>query len=59
MDNSKLIDCITFFDNTSMFDLRFNILKNHVDLFVICESEYDHRNNKKKLNLIVLLKLVL
>ena len=50
MDNSKLIDCITFFDNTSMFDLRFNILKNYVDLFVICESEYDHRNNKKKLN---------
>jgi len=50
MDNSKLIDCITFFDNTTMFDLRFNILKNHVDLFVICESEYDHRNNKKKLN---------
>ena len=50
MDSSKLIDCITFFDNTSMFDLRFNILKDHVDLFVICESEYDHRNNKKKLN---------
>ena len=50
MDNIKLIDCITFFDNTAMFDLRFNVLKDHVDLFVICESEYDHRNNKKKLN---------
>ncbi len=50
MDNIRKIDCITFFDNTLMFNLRFNILKNHVDFFVICESEYDHKNNKKKLN---------
>ena len=50
VNNSKIIDCITFFDNTLMFNLRFNILKNHVDFFVICESEYDHRNKKKKLN---------
>jgi len=27
MDKIKLIDSITFFDNTFMFDLRFNILK--------------------------------
>ncbi len=46
----KLIDSITFFDNTLMFDLRFNILKDYVDYFVVCESKYDHRNNKKKLN---------
>jgi beta-1,4-mannosyl-glycoprotein beta-1,4-N-acetylglucosaminyltransferase len=50
MNNNKIIDCITFFDNSLMFDLRFNILKNHVDLFVVCESKYDHRNNLKKLN---------
>ena len=50
MNNNKLIDCITFFDNKLMFDLRFNILKNHVDFFVVCESKYDHRNNPKKLN---------
>ena len=50
MGNSKKIDCITFFDNSLMFDLRFNILKNYVDLFVICESKYDHRNNPKKLS---------
>ena len=24
---SKIIDCITYFDNSLMFDLRFNILK--------------------------------
>ena len=50
MNNNKLIDCITFFDNKLMFDLRFNILKDHVDFFVVCESKYDHRNNPKKLN---------
>ena len=48
--NNKLIDCITFFDNKLMFDLRFNILKDYVDFFVICESKYDHKNNPKKLN---------
>ena len=50
VNNSKILDCITFFDNTLMFNLRFNILKNYVDYFVICESEYDHRNKRKKLN---------
>ena len=50
MRNSKIIDCITFFDNSFMFDLRFNILKDYVDFFVICESKFDHRNNPKKLN---------
>ena len=34
-----------------MFNLRFNILKNHVDFLVICESEYDHKNKRKKLNI--------
>jgi len=50
MLKNKIIDCITFFDNNFIFDLRYNILKEHVDYFVICESKYDHRNNPKKLN---------
>ena len=50
MSKNKLIDCITFFDNNLMFELRFNILKDFMDFFVVCESKYDHRNNKKKLN---------
>ena len=49
---NKILDCVTFFDNNFMFDLRYNILKNHVDYFVICESRYDHRGNKKKNNFI-------
>ena len=47
---SKILDCITFFDNNFMFDLRYNILKDFVDYFVVCESKYDHNGNKKKIN---------
>ena len=50
MPRSKIIDCITFFDNNFIFDLRYNILEKYVDYFVICESKFDHRNNPKKLN---------
>ena len=46
----KILDCITFFDNNFMFDLRYNILKEYVDYFVICESIYDHRGRPKKKN---------
>ena len=46
----KIIDCITFFDNNFMFDFRYNVMKKYVDKFVICESLYDHRNNKKGIN---------
>jgi len=49
----KIVDCITFFDNNFMFDLRYNILKNYVDQFVICESLYDHSGKKKKKNFIL------
>ncbi len=50
MSKNKFIDCVTFFDNNFMFDLRYNILKKYIDYFVICESRYDHKNNIKKLN---------
>ena len=48
----KIVDCITFFDNNLMFDLRYNILKDYVDYFVVCESKFDHRGKPKKLNFI-------
>tara|TARA_B110000971_G_scaffold171476_1_gene176254 strand:+ start:1105 stop:1911 length:807 start_codon:yes stop_codon:yes gene_type:complete len=48
----KIFDCITFFDNNFMFNLRYNILKDIVDCFIICESRFDHRGNKKKINFI-------
>ena len=46
----KIIDCITFFNEILIFDLRYKTLENVVDEFVVCESRYDHRGNEKKLN---------
>ena len=52
MKNNKIIDCITFFDNNFMFDIRYNILSKYVDYFVVCESKFDHVGNLKKKNFI-------
>ena len=52
MKNNKIIDCVTFFDNNFMFEIRYNILVNYVDYFVICESKYDHAGKQKKENFI-------
>ena len=49
---NKIIDCVTFFDNNFMFEFRYNVLKNYVDYFVICESIFDHRGNSKQKNFI-------
>ena len=46
----KKIDCITFYNENLMFDIRYEVLNNFIDYFVICESLYDHRGRKKKLN---------
>ena len=45
---SKLFDCVTFFQENLQMELRFNILNHVVDKFVVCESIYDHRGQKKK-----------
>ncbi len=53
MRNNKIIDCITFFDNNFIFDIRYNILADYVDYFVVCESKYDHTGNIKKKNFLL------
>ena len=47
---NKIIDCITFFNENFIFDLRYQIIKDYVTNLIICESEYDHRGKPKKLN---------
>src|SRR6056300_584810 len=47
MHSQKIIDCITFFDNNFMFELRYNILKDYVDYFVVCESKFNHKGFEK------------
>ena len=48
--NSKIYDCFTFYQENFITNLRFEILNEFVDYFVVCESQYDHRGNNKKLN---------
>ena len=52
MHRHKIIDCITFFDNNFMFELRYNILRDYVDYFVVCESKFDHKGIEKGKNFI-------
>ena len=46
----KIFDCITFFQENFITNFRFEILDKVVDYFVVCESQYDHRGDRKKLN---------
>ncbi len=46
----KIFDCITFFRENRVANLRFEILSDIVDKFIVCESRYDHKGNKKDLN---------
>ena len=32
MQNNKILDCITFFDNNFMFEIRYNVLVDVVDM---------------------------
>ena len=46
----KIFDCCIYLDEDFLLDLRFNILNNFVDYFVIVESNKTWQNNKKKFN---------
>lgn len=46
----KIIDCTTFFEEHMIMDLRFNILNNYVDKFIVCEATFSHSGQKKKIN---------
>ena len=50
MDKKKIFDCVTFFRENFITNLRFEILDDVVDYFVICESRYDHQGKSKTLN---------
>jgi len=47
---NKIYDCFTFFNENLLVNSRFEILKDVVDYFVVCESKYDHKGKKKKIN---------
>tara|TARA_B100001057_G_scaffold411053_1_gene426452 strand:- start:999 stop:1823 length:825 start_codon:yes stop_codon:yes gene_type:complete len=46
----KIFDCTTFFNSNHLFEIRFNILRDIVDYFVVCESNTTHTGKKKRYN---------
>jgi len=46
----KIIDCITYFNEPMLFELRLNILEKYVDEFIVCEAKYTHAGEEKNLN---------
>ncbi|MDC1159214.1 hypothetical protein OAS96_00665 [Candidatus Pelagibacter sp.] len=46
----KIYDCTTFYSEHMMLDIRFNILNEFVNKFIVVESMYSHSGEKKKLN---------
>ena len=46
----KIIDCTTYYSEDLMLDVRFNILNEYVDKFIITESKFSHSGERKTLN---------
>ena len=46
----KVYDCFMYHNEDVILDLRLNFLDKFVDFFVIVESEYNHKGEKKNLN---------
>jgi len=45
----KIFDCFMYFDEEIVLDLRLNILEKYVDYFIIVESIYTHKGDKRNL----------
>ena len=45
----KIFDCFMYFDEEIVLDLRLNTLNEYVDHFVIVESNFTHKGEKRKL----------
>jgi beta-1,4-mannosyl-glycoprotein beta-1,4-N-acetylglucosaminyltransferase len=46
----KIFDCFMYFDEEIVLDLRLNLLNKHVDYFVIVESIFTHKGDKRELS---------
>ena len=45
----KIFDCFMYFDEEVVLDLRLNTLDSYVDYFVIVESTFTHRGDRRNL----------
>ena len=48
----KIFDCFMYFDEEKVLELRLNILDKYVDYFVIVESSFTHKGDKRDLKFI-------
>ena len=46
----KVFDTTTFFEEKLMMDLRFNVLDQFVDKFIVCEARFSHSGEEKEIN---------
>ena len=46
----RVFDCFMYYNEDTVLELRLNYLDQFVDYFVIVESTFDHRGQKKELN---------
>lgn len=44
----NVVDCFTYFNEKELLELRINLLKNHVDKFIISEGNYTFSGNPKE-----------
>ena len=44
----KIFDCFMYFDEDVVLDLRLNYLSKYIDKFVIIESRYNHKGEKRE-----------
>ena len=45
----KIFDCFMYFDEDVVLDVRLNTLNEFVDYFVIVESKFTHKGEKRNL----------
>ena len=45
----KIFDCFMYFDEDIVLDLRLNLLNDFVDYFVVVESKFNHKGEKRNL----------
>ena len=43
----KIFDCFMYFDEDIVLDVRLNYLDKYIDQFIIIESEYNHKGEKR------------
>ena len=46
----KIFDCITYFNEPLLFELRLNILDKYVNEFIVVEALFTHSGQQKKIN---------